>query len=251
VGPSEVRIHAYLASIGIGSRRELEKKIKEGRVSINGKVARLGAKIDPYRDQIRYNGKNLPLAVQNEAIVASVFKPRGVVTTLKDPEGRATVRDLVPKNLGRLFPVGRLDVMSEGLILMTNDGELAHRLTHPKFEVPKIYEVKIRGVLDPKKIEHLERGVRVDGERWKGAEILGYKEVTEEGVPKHQVTIKVFEGKNHHVRRLFESLKCRVIRLKRTAMGPIALKGLARGGYRLLSPSQIRRLRKTVGLDAD
>lgn len=249
-GSDQVRVHAYLAGIGLGSRREIEKKIREGRIIINGRVARIGEKLDPFKDRVRVDGKNLPQALTTEAILVCVYKPRGVVTTLKDPEGRPTVRDLLPKNLGRLFPVGRLDVMSEGLVLMTNDGDLAHRIMHPTFEVPKVYEVKIRGLLDEKKREYLEKGVRIGGEKWSGAEILNFYEATEEGVPKYKVTVKVYEGKNHHVRRLFEALKCRVIRLKRLAIGPLQLKGLARSGYRILSPAQLRRLRKDLGLVA-
>jgi len=243
-----IRIHVHLASVGLGSRREIERLITQGKVLVNRRPAVLGQKIDPSKDKIRFNGKELSFLLPQESVVVALFKPRGVVTTLKDPENRPTVRDMVPRNLGRLFPVGRLDVMSEGLILMTNDGELAQRLTHPRYEIEKVYEVKVRGNLDESRLRLLEKGAKVDNQKVKPAEILGVKDVTQEGLAKHLVRIKVFEGKNHHVRKLFEAIRCRVIRLKRVSMGPIQLKGLARGSFRVLTPSQTSRLRKEVGL---
>lgn len=242
------KIHAYLARLGVGSRREIERQISEGRVQIDGKPAKLGQRIDPSSVQIRYAGSILPTSIKASPVVCAVHKPRGIITTMKDPQGRMTVARLVPRSLGRLFPVGRLDLMSEGLLLMTNDGELAERLTHPRYKVPKVYEAKIRGHLDNSKIKFLERGVRTKDDAFGPVEVLQIRDVTKEGLPKAVVTIKIFEGQNHHVRRLFESVKCRVIRLNRIAMGTVQLKGIPRGSFKVLSSKQVQRLRKDVGL---
>ncbi len=247
-GPQEERVHVYLARIGVGSRREIEGWISAGKVQINAKPARLGQKINPRKDRIRVRGKELPLAIRREAVAVVIYKPRGVVTTLKDPEGRVTVSSLVPKRLGRLFPVGRLDIMTEGLLLMTNDGELAQRLTHPKYEIPKIYEAKVRGRLDEKKVEYLRKGVRSGEEKFQPVEVLDLRDATRSGESKFIVTLKIREGKNHHVRRLFEAVMCRVIKLKRLSMGSLTLKGIPRGGHRILSKAQVERLRREVGL---
>lgn len=244
-----LRIHAYLSQIGVGSRREIERQILAGRVAINGKPAKLGQLVVPGKDVIKFRGK--PVASSKagiKTVVIALHKPRGVVTTLKDPEGRVTVSKFIPKSFGRLFPVGRLDVMSEGLLLMTNDGEIANRLTHPRYEIPKTYEVRIRGVLDSKKIAYLERGVNTEDAKFKPVEVLDLKEVSKEGIEKYKVTIRIYEGKNRHVRKLFDAVKCRVVRLKRVAMGPIVLKGIPRGGFTLLSKSQIDRLKRDLEL---
>jgi len=246
---AKVRIHAYLAQIGIGSRREMERQIQAGRIAINGKPAKLGQLIDPSTDAIKYRGKNITTSRSGvPSVIIALHKPRGVVTTMKDPEGRETVSKLVPRDYGRLFPVGRLDVMSEGLLLMTNDGEIANRMTHPRFEVPKTYEVRIRGQLDAKKVAYLERGVKSPEAKFKPVEVLDLREVTKEGLEKFKVTVRIYEGKNRHVRKLFDAVKCRVIRLKRISMGPILLKGIPRGGYVILSKAQIDHLRKDLGL---
>lgn len=242
------RIHVYLARVGVGSRREIEKLIGEGKVQVNAKPARLGQKISPRHDQIRIRGKNIPLALQQKIVVAVVYKPRGVVSTVKDPQGRPTVAELLPKFLGRLFPIGRLDLQSEGLLLMTNDGDLALQLTHPRYEIPKTYEVKIRGELDAKKIEYLKKGVRLGSEKFQPVEVLSVREATREGMSKYVVVVRIREGKNHHLRKLFDAVRCRVIRLKRIGMGAYNLKGLARGGYRVLSRGEIEKLREGSGL---
>lgn len=245
------RIHAYLARRGLGSRRAIEALVESRKVLVNGVPAKLGQKIDPSKDVIRLKGKQLSIKNPQEARVIALHKPVGVVTTVSDPQGRKTVLDLVPKSArrGRLYPVGRLDLKSEGLLLLTDDGELANRLMHPRYEVPKVYEVKIRGHLDKKKVEHLEKGVRVGGNKMQPAEVLSVIETTQSGVSKYKVKLRVFEGKNHHVRKLFESLGCRVIKLKRLSVGTVSLKGLRIGGFRILSTGQIEKLRKSVGLD--
>lgn len=238
------RIHVYLASSGLASRREAESWIKSGFVHINGKPARLGQKIDPSKDAIKVRGKLLRrLSAPKSTVVYAIYKPRGYVSTAKDPQGRLTVLSLVPKS-PRVFPVGRLDINSEGLMLLTNDGDLALKLTHPRYEVGKLYEVKIRGDLDEKKIKFLKKGPTVANEKWKPAEVVSVRDATVEGITKSVVKIRVFEGKNHHVRRMFEAIKCRVIRLKRLEMGSVTLKGLERGGFRRLSSIELQKLNK-------
>lgn len=243
-GTNQVRVHVYLAQRGFGSRRAIETMIREGKVSVNGKPATLGQKISPADDQLKVRGKLIPKGLsESETVVIALYKPRGVVTTAKDPEGRPTVLDFVPKS-PRVYPVGRLDVNSEGLLLLTNDGDLAYRLTHPQFEVAKVYEVKIRGELNQRKLEKLKRGSRIGEERFQPADILDVRGATRTGVEKNIVRIRVHEGKNRHVRRLFESVGCRVIRLKRISMGSVQLKGLGRAQYRYLSTKQISELKK-------
>lgn len=239
-----IRIQLYLARLGIGSRRAIEDLIRESKIRVNGKLAVLGQKVNPLADEIRVRNRLISRSSQNvESIVGVLNKPKGVVTTAKDPEGRKTVLDLLPKGK-RLFPVGRLDLNTEGLLLVTNDGDLAYRLTHPQFEVPKVYEVKIRGHLDDRKIERLKRGSRIGEERFLPADILSIRNVKRSGtVDKHLVTIRLHEGKNRHVRRLFESVGCRVIKLNRIQMGPIHLKGLPKGGFRYLTKGQITKLK--------
>ncbi len=242
------RIHVFLASRGAGSRRQIERWIQEGKIQVNGKPARLGQKIDPAEDFIKIKGKSFSAARSRpESVVIAVYKPRGVVSSAKDPQGRRTVLDLVPKET-RLFPVGRLDIQSEGLILLTNDGDLANRLIHPRYEVPKVYEVKIRGSLDEKKLAYLRKGVVLESGKTKGVEILSLKEVTREGMSKYKIKMKVYEGKNHLVRKLFEAIRCHVIRLKRLSIGSYHVTGIPRGGYRILPKSAIRKLRTEVGL---
>ena len=173
------------------------------------------------------------------------------MSTANDPEGRAKVVDMVPKKLGRLYPVGRLDLMSEGLILLTNDGDLSYRLTHPKFEIPKTYEVKIRGRWDAHKQIYLEKGIRIGKEKFEPAKILSVREAARrDGVEKSIITIQIHEGKYHHIRRLFEALKCHVIKLKRISMGPVTIKGIPLGGYRILSKAKVEELHEFVGSDA-
>lgn len=244
-----LRLHVFLSRLGLASRREAEEWIRAGKVQVNGRVPKLGELVDPRKDHIKVKGKLIHHPRPQRPQVIALHKPKGVITTVKDPQGRNTVMNLVPKK-PRLFPVGRLDANSEGLLLMTNDGELAHRLMHPQFEVPKIYEVKIRGNFDEKKIAHIQKGLKIGDEKFQAAEILDVRNVTKEGLPKYKVKIRVYEGKNHHVRRLFDALKCRVVKLKRIAFGPISLKGIPYGEFRVLSSAQIKKLRQAVGLES-
>lgn len=245
-----VRIHAYLAQLGLGSRREVESVVEAGKVMVNGKKAVVGQKVTPGLDTIKYRSKLVSSSLSNKQVrVYILHKPRGVVTTASDPFGRVTVMDLIPKrDRKKVFPVGRLDLNSEGLLLLTNDGELSHRLMHPSFEVSKVYEVKIRGNFTEKKIDHIRRGVMVENKKYKPAEILELRDVTSQGVKKFVVKIRVNEGKNHHVRKLFEALSCRVVRLKRLSIASLTLKGIPLGEARVLEDSRVKRLQEDLGI---
>jgi 23S rRNA pseudouridine2605 synthase len=236
----EERLQKILARAGFASRRGGEQLMLEGRVSVNGKIVReLGTKADLESDDVRVDG------VRVKAPQAPVYlvlnKPRGVVTTRKDPEGRPTVMALVPPVAG-LFPVGRLDVTTEGLILLTNDGAFAERVSHPRYEVPRVYHAKVHRVPDPETLDRLKRGVRVDGDfmavdraRVIQAENNAWVELT------------LHEGKQHEVKRLLEAVGHPVSKLRRVAFGPVTTKGLEPGQFRALTPGEIAGLRKGEG----
>jgi 23S rRNA pseudouridine2605 synthase len=231
----EERLQKILARAGVASRRAAEVAISQGRVSVNGQtVTELGTKADAARDDIRVDGARL------QAPAAPVYlllnKPKGYVSTRQDPGRRPTVMDLVPPVAG-LFPVGRLDITTEGLLLMTNDGAFAERVTHPRYEVPRVYHAKVHKVPDAETLERLKRGVRVDGEqltvdrvRVLEAENNAWLELT------------LHEGKKHEVRRLLEAVGHPVSKLRRVGIGPLSSRGLKPGEFRALTPSEVRGL---------
>lgn len=228
------RLQKILAQAGVASRRAAEELIRQGRVRVNGEViTELGTKADPSGDEILADGKPVRFAAKTYLIL---YKPRGVVTTRSDPAGRPTVMSLVPRIRG-LFPVGRLDVNTEGLLLFTNDGSFAQRVTHPSYEVPRVYHAKVRGTPDPDVLARLVRGVNVEGERMAvdAARVL-------EGGANAWLEITLHEGKNREVRRVLESTGHPVSKLRRVALGPLTLRGLKPGQVRALSPAEIARL---------
>jgi pseudouridine synthase len=229
------RLQKILSRGGVASRRASEQLIRDGRVSVNGVVVReLGTKADPGRDDVRVDG------VRVRAPQATVYlvlnKPKGVVATRRDPQRRPTVMDLVPAVAG-LFPVGRLDVTSEGLILLTNDGAFAERVAHPRYEVPRVYHAKVHGVPDPDTLARLKRGVRVGGELMAVDRV---RLVEAEGNAWLEVTLH--EGKNREVRRLLEAVGHPVAKLKRVGLGPLTTRGLKPGHYRGLTQREVRLL---------
>jgi 23S rRNA pseudouridine2605 synthase len=231
----EERLQKILARAGIASRRAAERAMLQGRVSVNGSViTELGTKADPATDDIRFDGKRV--AARPRAAYLLLYKPRGVVSTRSDPEGRMTVMDLVPRIPG-LFPVGRLDVTTEGLILLTNDGEFAERVAHPRYEVERVYHAKVRGVPEPGTLQKLRAGVLVDGERLRAdrAQVL-------QGPNNAWLEVALHEGKKHEVRRLLEAVGHPVSKLKRVAIGPLTVRGLRPGQFRALTAPEIRRL---------
>jgi len=233
------RIQKILAKAGIASRREAERMMIEGRVSVNGKtVETLGFKADPSRDRIKVDGKRL--APFEPKVILLLNKPRGYLSTVKDPKGRPTIMDLLKNVKWRIYPVGRLDFDAEGLLLLTNDGDLAYRLSHPRFSVPKTYLVKVAGVPEEKKLIRLRRGVMLeDGEaRAVSCSLIREREKNS------WVRVVVTEGRNHLVKRMFSAMGHPVLKLKRIEYGPVQLRDLPFGRFRTLTPEEVGELRK-------
>lgn len=232
-----MRINKFLADKGVASRRHADEMISAGRVKINGTIATLGANVEDY-DLVEVDGVALEKGEKVEKYYI-MNKPKGVVCTVSDDRGRKTVMDYLPKDLGRLFPVGRLDYDTEGLLIVTNDGDLAFRLTHPMNEVQKTYMAKIEGTMTEKDLNPIRSGVELDGvltKKCKAHIVETHKDYT-------KVHITITEGKNRQVRRMFESIGKTVILLKRVQIGNLKLSGLDRGEVRELNESEIAYLK--------
>ncbi len=233
------RLQKILANAGVASRRKCEELIKEGKVAVNDIViTELGAKADPATDVITVSGR--PIRRENKLYLL-FNKPKGVITTMTDPKGRSTVRDYLKGVKERVYPVGRLDYDSEGLLLLTNDGDLAHKLTHPKHHVPKTYHATVERVPHGNDLERLKKGIKLDDGMTAPAE-AEYHDVDPDG-KFATISITIHEGRNRQVRRMFEAIHHPVTRLKRISFGGIALGGLQRGKYRKLTAEEIRKLR--------
>lgn len=230
------RLQKVLARAGLASRRACEELIAEGRVTVNGEVAGLGRRVDRAVDVIEVDGALVPVA--GGLVHYLLNKPAGAVTTASDTHGRATVVDLVPAD-PRVFPVGRLDVDTEGLLVLTNDGELAHRLTHPSFGVEKEYLAHVRGDPPPAVLRHLRHGVDLDDGPTAPARVarVGH------GV----LRIVIHEGRNRQVRRMCEAVGHPVLRLVRTRIGPLSDRRLSPGEWRPLEPGEVRALAAAAG----
>ena len=234
-----MRLNKYIAECGAASRRGADKLISEGLVKVNNKVVtELGTIVNENNDTVTVNGKKLVL--RNRDVYIILNKPKGCITAVKDDKGRKTVMDYVESKDKRLFPVGRLDYDSEGLVLLTNDGDTAYKLTHPSSEIPKTYIAKVEGEIPEKELDKLRDGIPLDGAITHRAKIkvLG----VEDRISRIEITI--FEGKNRQIRRMFEYIGYNVIFLKRTAIGEIRLGGLGRGLTRYLTPKEIQFLKK-------
>ncbi len=226
------RLQKILAHAGVASRRACEQLILEGHVQVNGKtVTELGTKADPRRDEITVDFEPIH---RESPVYVLLNKPKGYVTTVKDEAGRPTVMALVQGVPARIYPVGRLDFNSEGLILMTNDGELAHRMTDPDHEIAKVYLVKVHRTVTPEQIKELEGGFRLDGRRLKPCRI----EVVEKA-QNPWLKITLTEGKNQQIRRMFAAIGHPVSKLRRVQFGPIADPRLKPGEWRFLSPGEV------------
>ena len=235
--PSEEgeRLQKVLARVGIGSRRACEDLIAEGRVTVDGEVAVLGRRVDVETALIELDGA--PIGVRPDLVHYLLNKPAGVVTTADDPQGRPTVVGLVPAE-PRVFPVGRLDVDTEGLLLLTNDGELAHRLIHPSFGVEKEYVVELEGSPSRAALRRLREGVELDD----GTTAPARAALLEPSV----VRLTVHEGRNRQVRRMCDAVGHPVVRLIRTRIGPLADRSLAPGAWRELTGDEVRSLQRAV-----
>jgi 23S rRNA pseudouridine2605 synthase len=231
-----VRLQKFLAEAGVASRRASEKLIFDGHVSVNGAiVCLLGTKVDPARDRVTVDGK--PVRAQKKLYVA-LHKPRGCVCSRKDEHERPTIYDLLPKEWTGIYSVGRLDFASEGLLFLTNDGEFALRLTHPRYGVRKRYVVTVEGRVDAAMLEEFTRGVYHDGEKLKAERAW----LVSEGKVQSVVELELAEGKNREVRRLFETKELTVRRLVRIQIGKIKLGELKAGRWRTLTPAEIETL---------
>lgn len=233
-----------IANAGITSRRKAEEMIISGVVSVNGKVIdELGYKVDPNHDEISINGKKINLI--EEKLVVLFNKPQGVITTMEDPEGRKKVVDFIDVGV-RVYPVGRLDYETEGLILLTNDGELANRLMHPKYELGKTYEVIVKGIPTESELDILRQGIQLEEGMTSPAEI---KLVGTNRVNKAKLLVTIHEGKNRQIRRMFKYIKYPVVFLRRIKYGFLSLNGVEIGKYRILSSEEVSRLKQLVNLD--
>jgi len=243
------RLQKILSAAGVASRRAAEGLISQGRVSVNGKtILELGTKADPGHDDIRVDGQRIRISTHHRYILLN--KPRGYVTTRKDPERRSTVLDLLPEVGEYVYPVGRLDYDSEGLLLLTNDGALAERLLHPRHEVEREYHVRVRRVPDEPALDRLRRGVTIDGHRTAPATVrlvetgLGARE------DQSMISIVLHEGRTRQVRNMCEAIGHPVVRLRRVRFGSISDPRLPVGSHRELTRAEVARLKQAAGSSA-
>jgi 23S rRNA pseudouridine2605 synthase len=241
------RLQKILSAAGVASRRLSEELITQGRVSVNGKVVtELGTKAVPSRDEIKVDGRRI--RVEQQRVYILLNKPRGYVTTRSDPQGRPTVMDLVKRVREYVYPVGRLDYDSEGLLLLTNDGELAARLTHPRHEVERLYEARVKGVPDDHELDRLSKGMVIEGRRTSRArvDVTAVRETP--GGPQGIIEIAIHEGRQRQVRKMFDAVGHPVVRLRRIAIGPVSDDALPTGHYRELTREELARLQRAAGL---
>lgn len=240
---AEERLQKYLASAGVASRRASETLILEGRVAVNGRVVQeLGTKVTPGKDKVTVDGKSIQ---QKEQLIYLLMnKPAGYVTTVKDTHERLTVMDLITDVPYRVFPVGRLDFETEGLLLLTNDGEFAYRMTHPKFKMVKTYVAVVQGHVTPERLAMLQNGVQLEDGKTAPAQVKVLRRENHRTV----VEISIHEGRNRQVRRMFKAVKNPVLELKRVSIGSLTLKGVAVGEYRYLTNAELKKLGQRLGL---
>ena len=240
----EERLQKLIAAAGVASRRRAEELITAGRVTVNGEVIKeLGTKADPAKDHIKVNGKLInPQLQSREKVYVLLNKPKGYLSSVSDPEDRPLVTELLPRSLGRLHPVGRLDFNTEGLLLLTNDGDFTNFITSARNRVDKVYEVKVKGVPPDGAIERLRRGVKLeDGTRTAPAKIKKLDETRTNA----WYEVMLHQGRNQQVRRMFELIGHSVLKLRRVRIGPLTDDGLKPGYWRLLSPAEAARLMRS------
>ena len=239
--PMEVRLQKLIAGTGLASRRKAEAMIAEGRVMVNGRViTELGTKVDPGRDHVKVDGKHLTSAQPHVYVLLN--KPKHVMSTLDDPGGRPTVKNLLHGVSVRVFPVGRLDFDSEGLMLLTNHGDLAQALLHPRYHVPKTYLIKVKGVLTDDEIRQLEQGVKLEDGMTSPAAVKKVKKAEANS----WLEVTIGEGRKHQVKRMLEAVGHTVLKLVRVRMGPLSLGDLAPGEIRFLTDREANALRALV-----
>ena len=232
-----MRLQKYISAAGICSRREAEQRILDGRVTVNGQIAALGQSVDETVDQVCVDGR--PVRPPRECTYVMLHKPRGYVTTMKDERGRPTVAQLVSDAEVRLYPVGRLDYDSEGLLIMTNDGEVANRLAHPSHGVKKTYHVWVKGTDLPAAAEKLRHPMSYQGINYKGAKV---ELLTDEGDGRGKLAVTIGDGKNREVRNMCAAAELKVLRLQRISQGELRLGNLPAGEWRYLTSKETQYL---------
>lgn len=238
----KIRLNKYLAQAGVASRREADRMIVEGRVSVNGEtVESLGILVDERTDKVEVDGKKIRTK-KAPHLYLLLNKPPGYLVTVKDPFQRPTIMDLLPSFKNRVYPVGRLDLNSEGLLLLTNDGDLAYRLMHPRYKVMKEYLVRVKNKPVASTLERLEKGIYLDGRKTAPAKIHMLTTTKRET----HIKVELFEGRKRELRRMFEAVGHKVLALKRMRFGSLSLGGLKKGQWRHLSQKELARLRKDV-----
>lgn len=240
----EIRLQKVIADCGITSRRKAEEMILEGRVKVNGLITdTLGTKVDPSKDAIQVDGQAIDLS-QVQKLYIVLHKPRGVVTTVTDPEGRPTVMDYCKTISERIYPVGRLDYLSEGLLILTNDGDLTHKVTHPSFDITKVYEVKVFGAVTEPILKTLRAGVQLEEGFVKPKSVRVIKQLPN----KTWLEFRLCDGKNREIRRLCEACGVIVDKLKRVAIENLTIDGIAPGKYQYFTKREIYKL---MGMDVE
>lgn len=238
----EQRLQKIIAEMGVASRRKAEELITEGRVTVNGRLATIGMKADPGKDHIKVDGK---LLMQPEKKVYFIFnKPRGVLTSMSDPAGRPTVNDFLRGIKQRVFPVGRLDYDSEGMLLLTNDGEFAHAILHPSKKIPKTYIVKVKGVLEDQDLDKLRNGIRLDRTMTSPARVKRLRKTENNS----WIEMTIYEGKKRQIRRMLERVGHPVIRLIRMKINGLEMGELEPGAYRRISSEEMKKIIKELDI---
>src|SRR3954454_6602892 len=239
--PEGERLQKILSAAGVASRRLSEELITQGRVSVNGKtVTELGTRADPGVDEIKVDGRRIKNDQRRRYILLN--KPRGYITTRSDPEGRPTVMDLMKGVREYVYPVGRLDYDSEGLLILTNDGELAARLTHPRHEVEKVYEARVKGVPDERTLDRLARGVTIEGRRTAPAKVRASEPFVRGSGEQTVIEHSIHEGRQRQVRKMFDAVGHPVVRLKRVRIGPITDPEIAPGDLAELPAEEVQKV---------
>ncbi len=233
----KIRLQKHLAECGVASRRKAEELIVAGKVKVNGHIAKIGDSVDPKRDKVTVSGKKI-IAPANEKIYIMLHKPRGFVTTMADERGRRCVADLVKDINERIYPVGRLDLESEGLLLMTNDGELSNRLTHPSSLVNKTYRVTVKGEVTEEQLIKLSTGVLIDGTKTQPCDAY----IIDKKADRTVLVFVIHEGRNRQIRKMCAAVSLEVLRLKRTEIAGVKLGMLPQGKWRELNERELRHL---------
>ncbi|MBL7082504.1 MAG: rRNA pseudouridine synthase [Candidatus Aminicenantes bacterium] len=238
-----IRLNKFLAQAGVASRREVDRMITEGKIKVNGQVVQvLGSKIDETKDEVEVDGKKVKR--EEGQVYLMLNKPPGYLVTFKDRFQRPTIKQLLPSLGKRYFPVGRLDYDSDGLLLLMNDGELAFRLTHPRFKVGKVYLAKVKGEPEPSKLLRLKKGIYLDGKKTAPAKIA----IVSKSSKKTLLKIEIYEGRKREVKKMFKTVGHEVLQLKRISFGGVRLGELKTGKWRFLTQKEIDILKKKVNL---